>query len=212
MTAASEENTMTTEMQPTTAIKIEIDFMYIDLEVCTRCKGTDVNLDAALKTVRGVLESAGAEVAVRKTLVDSESKAMELGFVSSPTIRVNGRDIALELRESSCASCDEVCGCEGQVDCRVWVYQGKEHTVAPVPMIVDAILTAVYGTKEEMPVPSRATPVPENLKRFFAAKAAKARASCCSVEEQAACCEPSQKSTCCAPPVETAQPAGCGCR
>lgn len=186
--------------------KIEIDFLFIDLDVCTRCKGTDANLEAALRTVEGVLKSAGADVAMRKTLVDSESKARELGLVSSPTIRVNGRDIALELRESSCASCSDACGCDGTIDCRVWVYQGKEHTVAPVPMIVDAILAAVYGTTGDMPTMGQGTPVPENLKRFFAAKAAKAKSSCCGEARQAVCCEPAQKASCCA------QPVGCGCQ
>lgn len=192
--------------------KIEIDFMYIDLETCTRCRGTDANLEAALQAVQGVLESAGAEVLVRKTLVDSESKAMELGFVSSPTIRVNGRDIALELRESSCQSCGEACGCDGQIDCRVWIYQGQEHTVAPIPMIVDAILSAVYGNKEDMPSPSVPASVLENLKRFFAAKAAKASSACCNAEDQSTCCEPAQKPACCGSPGDTANPGDCGCR
>lgn len=195
-----------------TGKNVEIDFMFIDLDVCTRCKGTDESLESALQSVRGVLESAGVEVTVRKTLVDTEDKARQLGLVSSPTIRVNGRDVALELRESSCASCDEACGCEGGIDCRVWLYQGNEYTVAPVPMIVDAILWAVYGTKEEMPMPSEPKTVPDNLKRFFAAKAAKANTSCCSKIEQVACCEPAQKSTCCPPGAEAAEPAGCGCR
>jgi len=190
--------------------RIEIDFMYIDLELCTRCKGTDANLETAIETVRSVLESAGSEVQVRKILVESERQAVELGFVSSPTIRVDGQDVAVELRESNCASCGEACGCEGQVDCRVWVYEGKEYTVAPVQMIVDAILSAVYSTNQDMPTATSAAPVPENLKRFFAAKAA--RSACCTEEEQSACCEPSAKSTCCAAPTPTSQPVGCGCK
>jgi hypothetical protein len=162
--------------------------------------------------VRTALESGGVEVEVRKTLVDSEAKAAELGFVSSPTIRVNGRDSASELRESSCVSCGEACGCDGDIDCRVWLYHGKEYTAAPVPMIVDAILSAVYGTKEGMPPLPQVVPVPENLKRFFAAKAAKRNASCCEAEEQAACCDSSQNAACCVPPEGAAQPAACGCR
>jgi hypothetical protein len=66
--------------------KVEIDFMYLDLETCTRCKGTDANLATALDSVAKVLEASGVEVAIRKTLVDSEQKASDLGFVSSPTI------------------------------------------------------------------------------------------------------------------------------
>jgi hypothetical protein len=44
-----------------------------------------------INSARSVLEAAGVEILVKRTLVDSEQKAMELGFVSSPTIRVNGR-------------------------------------------------------------------------------------------------------------------------
>ncbi len=166
--------------------KVEIDFLYLDLEVCTRCKGTDANLAIALESVANVLEASGVEVVVRKTLVDSEQRALELGFITSPTIRVNGHDIALELRESSCASCSEACGCDGKVDCRVWVYRGEEHNIAPVPMIVDAILSAVYSVHEEVakPVPTDDKSIPESLKRFLDGKAAKQQ-SCCSPAQRA---------------------------
>ncbi|MFN7923400.1 MAG: DUF2703 domain-containing protein [Bryobacteraceae bacterium] len=193
-----------------TARTVEIDFLYIDLDVCTRCKGTDESLETALDSVREVLESAGAGVIVRKTLVDTEAKARELGFVSSPTIRVNGTDIALELRESSCASCGEACGCEGEIDCRVWLYRGQEHTVAPPPMIVDAILAAVYAGKEPASKTPEVKAVPENLQRFFVAKAAKAASCCRGVEEQSACCEPAAKAACCSP--AGAGAVECGCR
>jgi hypothetical protein len=190
--------------------RVEIDFMFIDLEVCDRCKGTDENLDDALRTVGSMLESAGVQVTVRKTLVDTEAMARELGLVSSPTIRVNGRDIALELRESSCASCGEACGCDGGINCRVWVHRGEEHTVAPVAMIVDAILDAVYGSKASAPAPPAS--LPENLRRFFNAKAARTNSSCCGPEVQLSCCRPDQKSSCGAPSEDAAQSAGCGCR
>lgn len=192
--------------------KVEIDFLFLDLEVCTRCKGTDANLAIALESVAKVLEASDVEVVVRKTLVDSEHKALELGFISSPTIRVNGHDIALEFRESNCASCGEACGCDGKIDCRVWVYRGEEHTIAPVPMIVEAILSAVYSVREEVakPAPTDDEAIPENLKRFFAGKAAKQR-SCCSPVEQASCCNASEKVTCC-PPATESQSETCACR
>lgn len=31
--------------------QLQIDFLYLDLDVCTRCRGTDANLGAALETV-----------------------------------------------------------------------------------------------------------------------------------------------------------------
>ena len=88
---------------------VAIDFLYLDLEVCTRRRGTGANLETALTAVQAVLEAAGADVRVSKTLVDSEQKARALGFLSSPTLRVNGRDITMEFRESRCES--EACAC-----------------------------------------------------------------------------------------------------
>jgi hypothetical protein len=187
-----------------------IDFMYLDLETCTRCRGTDANLQAALDQVEQVIGAAGGDVSVRKTLVASAEQARGLGFVSSPTIRVNGRDIALELRESRCAECGEACGCDGAIDCRVWVWQGQEHTQAPPAMIVDAILREVYaGAPRAVDAAPAAGAVPKNLMRFFDGKTQQAAAaSCCSPTEQASCCEPSQKASCCG---DTAS-GGCGCQ
>jgi hypothetical protein len=31
--------------------RLEIEFLYLDLDVCIRCKGTDANLETALLTV-----------------------------------------------------------------------------------------------------------------------------------------------------------------
>jgi hypothetical protein len=189
--------------------QVDIDFMYLDLETCTRCRGTDANLETALAEVGQVLAAAGAEVAVRKTLIASEEQARALGFISSPTIRVAGRDIALELRESSCAECGEACGCDGAIDCRVWVWQGDEYTAAPPAMIVDAILREVYGSGERAFAPVSSA-LPENLERFFAGKAQSMAesAGCCSAAEQAACCEPAQKASCCGDGLSES----CGCQ
>jgi len=190
--------------------QIVVDFLYLDLETCTRCRGTDANLEAALAQVGHVLDAAGMEVTVRKTLVASAEQAQALGFVSSPTIRVNGQDIALELRESSCAECGEACGCDGAIDCRVWVWQGQEYTQAPSAMIVDAILRAVFGGAEQAFGVPEVGVVPENLARFFAGKAQLVAntASCCASSEQVACCEPSQKASCCG----EATSGSCGCQ
>jgi hypothetical protein len=199
------------EMRPLqTRRKINIDFLYVDLTVCSRCKGTDAHLEEALSEVSRVLVAAGVEVSVRKTLVESEAQAKALGFFSSPTIRINGKDIALEFRESRCESC-EACAGNVPVNCRVWVFQGQEYTEAPKAMIVDAILREVYSSasSEERPVrPSESREVPENLRRFFSGKAGMKHSSCCPPAEQTDCCAASEKAACCG----TSGSKGCGCK
>ncbi len=205
----TEVSTTTTESVPTSQT-IEVDFLYLDLTTCSRCRGSDAALDAAVEIVRPVLDMVGASIEVRKTLVETEEQARALGFVSSPTIKVNGRDIAGELIESSCSECGELCGCDGGVDCRVWDYRGGQHTELPTGLIVEAILAEVWplGTLQSEETPF--VDVPENLKRFFAGTgAARAASSCCSAEEQAACCDPAEKAGCCGGASDLSS---CGCR
>ena len=195
---------------PATKRELVIDFMYLDLETCDRCRGTDASLEDALADVGRVLDAAGVEVTVHKMLIDSAAQARALGFVSSPTIRVNGQDIALELRESSCAECGEACGCDGQIDCRVWVWQGREYIVAPAPMIVDAMLREVYADRHRPAEAASAVAVPENVLRFLAGKEQQAAASksCCSSAKQDTCCDASEKASCCG----AATAGSCGCQ
>lgn len=200
----------TTSRSVPTSQTVEVDFLYLDLTTCSRCRASDASLDAAVEVVRPVLDSVGASIAVRKTLVETEEQARALGFVSSPTIRVNGRDIADELTESSCSECGELCGCDGGVDCRVWDYRGERHTEAPTGLIVEAILGDVESSGA---AGSEATPffvdVLENLKRFFAGTGAvREVSSCCSTEEQASCCDPAEKAGCCGDAIDSS----CGCR
>lgn len=177
--------------------KIDIDFLFLDLKTCTRCVGTDQNLEKALQAVEQVLHFSGIEVNLNKVLIDSPEKAAAHGFFTSPTIRVNGRDIALETRESKCDSCTDLCGCAEGTNCRVWLYRGQEYTEAPVAMIVEAILQEVFQTPQ--PIAETASvydDVPENLKRFFAG-AVRDTAPCCSPAKQQTCCEPAEKASCC---------------
>jgi O-phosphoseryl-tRNA(Cys) synthetase len=167
---------------------IIIDFLYLDLSVCTRCQGTDNSLDEALAEVSKVLEATGVEVIVNKINVITEELAIQHKFASSPTIRVNGSDIQMDVKESLCESCGDLCGDE--VDCRVWVYQGQEYTVPPKAMIVEAILKEIYGgegnKKAETPYS-----LPQNLKNFYEAKKTKEE------KKETPCCGPSTSSQCC---------------
>ena len=148
--------------------RVGIDFLFLDLTACGRCRGTDQQLEEALTIIAPVLEATGVEVHPRKIHVQSEEQAAALGFVVSPTIRVNNRDIQLNWRESPCESCGKLCGCEGEVSCREWEYQGQWYTVPPKALIISAILGEVFGAAGEgVGTLSPTGDAPENLKRFF---------------------------------------------
>ena len=193
--------------------KIDIDFLFLDLKTCTRCVGTDENLAQALTAVAQVLRMTGVELTVNKILIDSPAKARTHRFVTSPTIRVNGRDIALETKESKCDSCTDLCGCAEGTNCRVWLYRGEEYTEAPVAMIVEAILQEVFGAPQAVaPAAFAYEAVPENLERFFDGvpeHTAPTVSVCCSPAKQQTCCEPSEKASCCG---ATTEQQGCGCQ
>jgi hypothetical protein len=190
---------------------LTIELLALDLETCERCTGTDANIQEALESVAGVLQEAGAEANVRKVVVKTAAQAEQLRFRSSPTIRINGRDIAMDLRESQCDDCGELCGCNGNVKCRVWVWQGREHLEAPKAMIINAILKAYARSDEPSADPSQPFRLPENLQKYFAASAFKSPQrrtadECC---DRNSCCEPTQKSKCSGLKVQSAT---CGCK
>jgi hypothetical protein len=145
--------------------QILIDFLYLDLSVCERCKGADNNLDGAIKEVSAVLKAAGFEIVVNKVNITSEELAIKYQFLSSPTIRVNGNDIAMEVKESTCTECGDLCG--DNVDCRVWVHEGIEYDEPPKAMIINAILKEVYGGGQTDAAKPEDYTLPDNLKIFF---------------------------------------------
>ena len=146
---------------------VAIDFLFLDLSTCGRCLRTGANVEAALAALGDVLQATGTPVELRKIHVQSVEQARELEFVSSPTIRVNGRDIASEALESECG---DGCGCGPGASCRVWLHAGREHTAAPVAMIVDAVLAEVYAGTARVDSPPAPYELPDNLARVFAAR------------------------------------------
>jgi len=199
----------TTQNSPNGQRAIDIDFLFLDLKTCTRCVGTNENLVHALASVEQVLHMTGVELNVNKILIDSSEKARAYRFITSPTIRVNGRDIALETRESKCDSCTDLCGCAEGTNCRVWLYHGQEYTAAPVAMIVEAFRQEAFRAPQPVAAVS-SDEVPENLQRFFAGASERAiqePSSCCASAKQQTCCAPSEKASCCG-----AKQQGCGCQ
>ncbi len=163
----SEEKTIA---RKSAAKEIDIEFLYLDLNVCEMCRGTESNLEEALAEVAEVLKSTGVKVNLRKIHIESYEQALALDFISSPTIRINGRDAALEVRENYCSSCSDLSGTE--TFCRVWNFQGEEFSTVPKSLVIEAILKEVYGSPgevREIPAERKAQSL-KNLKSFFESK------------------------------------------
>lgn len=142
--------------------KITIDFLYLDLNTCERCRATGATLDEALVIMKPVFQALGYDTTVNKVNIISAALAEKYQFISSPTIRVNGVDISSELQESDCKDCGDLCG--DSVDCRVFVYDGKRYEQPPAAMIIDGTLRVLYGQKREN---KQAYALPDNLKKFI---------------------------------------------
>jgi hypothetical protein len=153
---------------------LHIEFLFLDLDTCTRCRATDATLLEAIDRTRPALDAAGVAVSVTKSLVASEAQAHALGFVSSPTIRINGVDIAGELVESACDSCSESCACNGGVDCRDWVWHSERSHEPPLGLIVEAIMRHAGGVDPGRPPasPPGSATMPANLRQYFSATGA----------------------------------------
>jgi len=189
---------------------IDIELLVLDLTTCSRCQGTLANIERASETIRPVLETTGSHVVLKKIVIESEPQARQHRFVTSPTVRVNGRDMTFETLESRCEDCTDLCGGDEGTSCRVWRHRGREYTEAPVGLVVDALLREIVGVDRTLAAVGEYAGVPDNLRRFFERKSARELGpSCCSPEEQESCCEPTEKAACCA----TTTPSGtCGCR
>lgn len=89
---------------------------------------------AAVKLVRDVLNSEGVAAEVREVLVTDDSMATDLAFAGSPTIRINGREVA---RESSHAMAFGL-------SCRL--YPGSaEVGLPPIEIVRRAVVEAREG-------------------------------------------------------------------
>ena len=89
---------------------------------------------AAVKLVRDVLNSEGVVAEVREVLVRDDSMAADLAFSGSPTIRINGRDVAGESSQAMAFA----------LSCRL--YPGSaEIGLPPIEMVRRAVVKAREG-------------------------------------------------------------------
>lgn len=139
-----------------------IDFLFLDLNVCQRCQGTELALIEALDQSAIKLRNEGYKITLNKINVSTEALAKYYRFISSPTIRVNGKDIAKDLYENTCEDCGDLCGTS--VLCRVWKFQGRSYPTPPIELIKEALIK----NQEFACLDNEVTyEIPENLKRFY---------------------------------------------
>jgi hypothetical protein len=162
--------------------EVRVLYLYLDLKSCSRCIGTDTVLDEVMELLGPVLQMAGYKVFYEKIEIETEEMGNSYKFVSSPTIRVNGRDICHTVLENSCDCCSDISGSD--VNCRVFEYKGEKFEVPPKEMLAEAVLTKVFDQNQEGCISSEDVcmhqkyEMPENLKEFFKGK--KSRSGCCS--------------------------------
>ncbi len=123
---------------------IVIDFLYLDLNTCERCMGTEHVLETVIADITPELKEKNYSISLKKTKIDSVEVAFQYHFVSSPTIRVNGIDILGEVKENICESCGEICGTETL--CRVFEYEGNFYNEPPYGLLKEGILKAINGS------------------------------------------------------------------
>jgi hypothetical protein len=88
---------------------------------------------AAVKLVREVLNSEGVAAEIRELLVTDEATATDLAFYGSPTIRINGWDVAGESSKANAFA----------LSCRL--YPGSTEIGLPP---VETVRRAVFGARE----------------------------------------------------------------
>lgn len=166
----------TEDVQATKKV-LNIDLIVIDLNTCSRCVPTGDQLKRAVNLLGPVADVLGIELIHREIVVQTPQEAKNHALLSSPTIRLNGHDIAQDIRESLCESCGDLTNGNTMVDCREWHYRNKVYFAAPLPLLVEAIMGAMLNIDTPPIVPAAIQELPANLQRYFDNK--RQTKSCC---------------------------------
>jgi len=145
-----------------------VDFLYLDLSVCTRCQDSENSLDDSLQALIDILGNMGHKVELNKIFIETEEQAIKHQFISSPTIRINGQDIQMNVKESYCETCSSLAN-DASIYCRTWEFKGEEYSAPPQALIIDAILNEIYNVKSNT-YKEQKIKLPDNLKEYFSNK------------------------------------------
>jgi ferredoxin len=146
--------------------ELSVEYLYLDLNSCERCIGTDAVLEEVLRDLSPALALAGCRVRYSKTEIATAQLAERHAFLSSPTIRVNGQDICGSIKETACGCCSDISGTD--VDCRAFEYKGHTYEIPPKEMLAREILRTAFASHKSE---TKSTYIlPGNLRTFLKGK------------------------------------------
>jgi hypothetical protein len=149
-----------------------------------------------LQTLIDILGNIGHKVELNKNFIETEAQAIKHQFISSPTIRINGRDIQMNVKESYCDSCSSLAN-DASIYCRTWKFNGEEYSAPPQALIIDAVLSEIYsddGIANTKIINHEKYQLPENLEEYFLNKDQLCANVNHSKKVSESCCD---SSTCC---------------
>ena len=121
---------------------VAVDFLYLELSMPAAAARTPTSSVRWPRSTTSCRRSGRRSKCAASTCSPSSRRELQARDVADE-IRVDGRDISPEPLESECGA--DGCGCGSGVSCRLWPYGGADHPAAPVGLIVDAILSALYA-------------------------------------------------------------------
>lgn len=146
---------------------IHVEYLYLDLNTCERCVGTDEVLESVLAKLTNLLKVADYSIEYNKVEIKTAEMAKAYRFLSSPTIRVNGRDICESVQENNCNCCGDIAGT--QVDCRVFSYNEELYEIPPKEMLAEAIMRLAFEPHTSSCCMGEYV-LSDNLRKFFEGK------------------------------------------
>ena len=159
--------------------RLDVELLVIDLDSCARCVPTSKELRGALQLIAPAAEALDIRLTYRETVVQTAAEARARALLSSPTIRINGRDIEQDIRESECESCGDLTEDGTIVECREWHYRGEVYPAAPLPYLLEVLMDGNAGARRAALCDVRSADGPSREPRAVLRRQRPATGSCC---------------------------------
>lgn len=140
------------ESHPLNVTFLEVDMSSAGESGCGECDSTRQRLDAAIAVVKPLFRDLDIEIQVKRELVKTAQQAQALNFHASPTIRVEGYNLAPEHQDDGS---------------RIWTWRDERTTNPPKAMIIDALLRGYVQSTPATQLARQATELHPYLQQFL---------------------------------------------